>query len=70
MEVETQRSQNGLNVKWEIFLICHFCFLSYVFIAYPGSIVLEEYQEHFSFQVAGVQIVNVEQIQKRFDGIL
>lgn len=67
MEVEIWRSQDCLNVKWEIFLIC---FLSYLFIAYPGSIVLEEYQEHFSFQVSEVQIVTVEQIQKQFDGIL
>lgn len=62
--------ENSALAQCEIFLICNFRFLSYLFIAYPGSIVLEEYQEHFYFQVTEVQIVTVEQIQKQFDGIL
>lgn len=70
MEVETWRSQPWFNVKWEIFPVCHFCFLSYLLIAYPGCIVLEDYEAHFSFQVTGVQTAAVEQIQKQFDGVL
>lgn len=55
--------KSPLNVKWEIFLICYFCFLSYLFIAYLGCIVLEEYQEHFSFEVTEVQIVTVKKFR-------